>query len=211
METMSVRVPLNGLYYQEQQRRLNQSADAIYLPYISLPGRTRIRLLIVGVFRTNIKMLNRGVLKFIRQANQDCFALDSHWVRLNILACRPAQYFTSTNIKLRSVPGAGQHFAIKFALVKWPTDMGTIISKSINTAIYLSQANRLTINFHSHQLTIIQIIKFCNFYKVRHEPSSTLAPSSVVKSAEKAGLFFFIIIPWPLQASQRQAAVQNAQ
>src|SRR5258708_38163682 len=104
MEPMSARVPLNGLYYQEQQRRLNQSADANDLPYIRLPGRNRISLLIVGVFRTNIKMLNRGVLKFIRQANQNCFALNSLWVRLTTPACRPTQCFPTTNIKLRSVP-----------------------------------------------------------------------------------------------------------
>ncbi len=109
--------------------------------------------------------LSNGFLLFW-QADEDGIAVDAHGISEDILAGGAAYYFAGANVELSTVPGTGQDFAFKFAFVEGAADVGTVVGKGVDAAIYFCQADWFALHFDGQKFAVCKVINFRYFYKV---------------------------------------------
>ncbi|SRR5579875_325945 len=98
----------------------------------------------------NLPLFSRLLL--VRQLNKYRFAFDFDGVGEDVLAGGAAQDFTGADVEARPMPGAGEHAVVEIALAERAADVRAVVSKSVDGAVYLCQADRLAIYLYRQEV-----------------------------------------------------------
>src|SRR4051812_41013354 len=81
--------------------------------------------------------------------HQHVIALDLDWKAPHRFTGRWLQHFSGLDVKLGSMPGAGDDISSQFALPQWPTLVCTGVFDGINGASHVEKGNALSLGIYS--------------------------------------------------------------